>query len=264
MPSITQGQPGQAIPTGTKAQRKLATQLGSLLQSGLAKGAAPLEGPLFSSEEDQIFQELFRSVTNQDIGTTRSKDFFLRLLSGSEDIPQITEEASTDFFTKGIANPLIKLVSERIVPEINRSIGGFTTRRVRAITLAFENVTAQLAGEAARLELARQQTNLQIQQFNLASKTGAAGALPQLETNRLTQLAGVGGVSESRQGRKLAEQSRTRPEANPFISPSLGFLGIGQTQITDTTRSSGFGKFIDSTNALFGTGGNIGTASALT
>lgn len=243
-------------------QKKLMKELAGFLSGRISDGATPSEIDPVSGEEQDIFNRIFALATD-----TTDTDLARTTLSGiarGEGGPQeITEEASREFFQKGVANPLLKDVEERLLPEARRSVAGFSTRRARAVRNVLQDATETLAGEASRIELARQQINASIAQNRVANMAGAATALPALNAQRAGFLSSAGAIASDFTNRRRAEEARGFEEHNPFIGHLQSTIALQTGQIVQQpAKTTGFGTALGGLSALGAAGTGFGTGAA--
>jgi len=263
---MTKGSGPAKKSTLNKEQQKVLSEYVSELLQGLRTGATPLEGNLFSAEEEQAFASIsdaFGSF-NERLKASGLNEALKSQLSGKPST-EINDKATQEYFEGSISAPLRRSFARDVVPEIKRAYGGFTTRRGNAVTQAYEGLTATLASEYGKLMISQEQQRQALAEAaanRQASALGIAGSvLGEPEAAALR----YGAVTESRKSRKLSEEARLRPESNPYFEQALALLGTPMTRIVDRPAGlTGFGTALSGISAMKSVFPSSGTGGAVT
>ena len=260
--SLTKGGGSAKKSTLSKEQMKALEEFLPKLIQGISQGAAPLEGSLFSPEEEQAFAAMTEALgsfqaRSDAMGLT---DALKSQLSGDPS-SDINEKATLDYFEKSISAPLRKAFARDIVPEIQRGFGGFTSARGKAIGQAYEGLTGTLAAEFGKLQLAQEARRQELAEAAATRQAGAIGMTESVLAQPEASAARFGTVAEARQGRRMQEEARTRLENNPFFEQALALLGTPMTRIVDRPAGlTGFGQVLTGMQAVGTTINSFGSS----
>ena len=252
--------------TLNKTQREILKIFGPMIEEGLKAGAGDLGIPVISEDERQAFEgarTAFEGITGgfgeiQSLATGAFQD----LLSGQPSTT-ITPEITNRFFEDKIQAPLLRSLSEDIIPALNRSTVGFTSRLARRKALTYEKAFEVLAAERAKLQLAQEQTRIGLAESAQSRKAGALAFAPTLAALGNIPLAAATtfcAIAEGQQGKRLSEARRGLPESNPYLQFAMNLLGTPMTQVINRPEElTGFGTALAGVSAVTSTLSNVGS-----
>jgi hypothetical protein len=230
----------------------------SALESG--RGAEDL-GPLFSPEEEQVWQNLtkwYGEVSDTSKGFWPGMNQAVeRALSGRPST-EIDEKATQEFFSKSIEAPMVREWSKTILPQIQRAYSGFTSRESDAIGRSANELMGNLASEYGKIRYADEQQRRELAELALNRQLQGVGMATSLMGLPSAFASSFGALAGARTEAQRQEKERLAWYKNPAIGLGMQFMGMPQTTwINEPPRMTGFGTALTGMNAVFQTAGNF-------
>jgi len=250
----------ELMSTLTGPQKKVAKQLSKLLRKEIANPTRNTTS-LFGEDQLETLNNLFDKLDGVESKGNQMgvEDALKQLLNPDSSAKQVSQDASKKAFMEGIANPMARLFSEKLAPEIRRGFQGFSSRSGRAVTQSAEKLQQDLMGKMAIMELERQKLNanvaLQADAHERNSRIAGLGLAPGILNRGVDAAKTKLTLQEAKNNKIYAEAERNLPINNKAIAYGLGFTGQSHGQIVDMpAESTAFGTALQA-GAAIATGG---------
>lgn len=256
--STSEGGENELMSTLLPEQRKVFKELGAFLSGKLGQGATKrgkgelkeIGKTLFTDREKQAFQGAEDAFNNPLVGEAIAESLraLITALSGTA---AGTPGDVTKNFLATVARPITNILNRDILPGIDRTVRGLTSRRTKIKLKAGQDTVEALSASL-------QQAQFQTMQLNAQIALQALGLSNQVTAQPLQQAAGFGTIAATEGGAARTEQNRLFAENNPFIDPILAFASISGGQIVQQPETlTGFGTALSGLSAI---GSSVGTA----
>ena len=161
----------------------------------------------------------------------------------------LSPQATADYFTKAVTQPMMKAFDKEIMPRIRSAYAGhgasMSTRRGDAERSSLEDIGSTLSSQLAQSQMQNMGLSAQLAESALARQAQGIGLTEQFVNAPLTRAGGLlmAGAPYQQQEQMVLDAAyqeylRTRPESSPYMEYGLAFTGQPHMAIGVTPGSS--------------------------